>query len=226
MTDIPKRPFVYDPPTDPPYQIIHQTKDYLVLNKPAGLLSVPGRLSEFKDSLANRVQKDFPSATVVHRLDLATSGIIIMPLNREMHAHLGRQFEQRTVSKAYIADVWGQPNLNRGYIEAPMIVDWPNRPRQVVDFENGKPAITKYRIMERNYDHCRLLLKPVTGRTHQLRVHMQYIGNPILGDELYAPDAAYNNFERLHLHAAKIMFKDLSGNIMKFSVLPDFQLNG
>jgi len=216
MQNIPQRPFVYDPPRDPPYRLIFECEQYLILDKPSNLLSVPGRPAEHKDSLAQRVQNDFPTATVVHRLDLATSGIVIMPLTPQMHAHLGQQFEKRRISKTYIADVYGQTNLNSGIIEAPMTVDWPNRPRQIVDFEQGRACTTRYKTLERFQNSSRLLLKPVTGRTHQLRVHMQYIGHPILGDDLYAPDEAYTEYDRLHLHAAKIRFTDLAGKNVKF----------
>lgn len=214
--EIKKRPFIYDPPQDPPYQIIHQDDDILVLDKPAGLLSVPGRLAEYKDSLALRVQKDFPSATVVHRLDLATSGLLIMPLNAVAHKHLGQQLEYRRVSKTYIADIYGAPMASKGIIDAPMIVDWPNRPRQIIDFENGKNARTQWRAFGKDTDKTRVLLKPVTGRTHQLRVHMQYLGHPILGDDLYAHQAAYDMTDRLHLHAAKIRFIHPQGHTCRF----------
>mgnify|MGYP000123746525 CR=1 FL=1 len=212
-----KRPFIYDPPIDPPYKIIYQDDDLLVLDKPAGLLSVPGRPAEHKDSLSARIQTDFPSATVVHRLDLATSGLMIMPLNHTAHKHLGQQLEYRKVSKTYIADIFGQPVARKGIIEAPMIVDWPNRPRQIIDFDNGKKAVTHWRLLKEKENVSRVLLKPVTGRTHQLRVHMQYLGHPILGDDLYAHDDAYDMTDRLHLHAAKIRFVHPKGHWCRFT---------
>lgn len=217
MTKVETRPFIYDPPADPPYKILYQDDDILVLDKPAGLLSVPGRLAEYKDSLSSRVQSDYPDATVVHRLDLATSGLIIMPLNAQAHKHLGQQLEYRKVSKTYVADIFDHPTASRGCIDAPMIVDWPNRPRQIVDFDNGKNATTLWRVLSQHQNHTRVLLKPVTGRTHQLRVHMQYLGHPILGDDLYAHDQAFDAADRLHLHAAKIRFIHPNGQMVRFT---------
>jgi len=186
--------------------IIFQDDDLLVLNKPSGLLSVPGRLVEHKDSLTNRVQEQFPEARVVHRLDMETSGIMLMALNHPAQKNINLQFEKRQVDKTYFARVHGVIPDDTGMIDAPLICDWPNRPRQIVDFENGKPSQTKWQVIQRGDNFTRVKLSPITGRSHQLRVHLQYIGYPILGDPLYATGAARHSVERLQLHATDITF--------------------
>ena len=198
--------FIYQPPMSPYLDIIYQDDDLVVLNKPSGLLSVPGRLPEHQDCLQNRVLKVLPTATIVHRLDMATSGIILMALNKPAHVSISRQFEKRLTQKSYIARVFGKIEHPIGSVEQPLICDWPNRPKQKVDVEQGKAALTHYKVLsyqENNNGHMTTLveLTPVTGRSHQLRVHMLSIGHPILGDRLYAHDQALTLSNRLQLHA-------------------------
>lgn len=193
-----------------PYlDIIYQDDDIVVLNKASGILSVPGRLPEHQDCLQNRVQRVLPTATIVHRLDMATSGIMIMALNKPAHVAISRQFEQRKTQKSYLARVWGLVELNEGSVDLPLISDWPNRPKQKVDHENGKKSLTHYRVLSHNDSideqaNTLLELTPITGRSHQLRVHMLALGHPILGDRLYAPEEALTMRNRLQLHALKL----------------------
>jgi tRNA pseudouridine32 synthase/23S rRNA pseudouridine746 synthase len=199
-----------------PYlNIIYQDNDIVVLNKASGILSVPGRLPEHQDCLQNRVQRVLPTATIVHRLDMATSGLMIMALNKPAHVVISRQFEQRKTQKSYLARVFGTVEKNEGSVDLPLICDWPNRPKQKVDHENGKQSLTHYRVLtdELNSEReCKqndgtstlLELTPVTGRSHQLRVHMLALGHPILGDRLYAHPQALAMSNRLQLHALKL----------------------
>ena len=169
-----------------PYlDIIYQDDDIVVLNKASGILSVPGRLPEHQDCLQNRVQRVLPTATIVHRLDMATSGIMIMALNKPAHVAISRQFEQRKTQKSYLARVWGLVELNEGSVDLPLISDWPNRPKQKVDHENGKKSLTHYRVLSHNDSideqaNTLLELTPITGRSHQLRVHMLALGHCLL----------------------------------------------
>lgn len=193
--------FIYQPPMSPYLDIIYQDDDILVLNKSSGLLSVPGRLPEHQDCLQNRVQRVLPTATIVHRLDMATSGIIIMALNKPAHVAIGRQFEQRQTEKSYIARVYGQLAQAQGSVDLPLICDWPNRPKQKVDHDNGKKSLTHYKLLSSDNNSSLVELTPVTGRSHQLRVHMLALGHPILGDRLYAHPQALALSTRLQLHA-------------------------
>jgi tRNA pseudouridine32 synthase/23S rRNA pseudouridine746 synthase len=181
----------------------------LVAEKPADLLAVPGRGEAGRDHLWGRVQVPYPDALIVHRLDMATSGLIVMARGPESQRRLHRAFAQRLVHKTYHALVEGQVDAEQGTIAAPLICDWPNRPRQIVDTERGKPALTHWRVLERLARHTRLRLEPVTGRSHQLRVHLQSIGHPICGDTLYNPAAAACS--RLALHAAELRFAHPEG---------------
>ncbi|UTF60167.1 RluA family pseudouridine synthase [Gilvimarinus sp. DA14] len=189
-------------------EILWQDDHLLVVNKPPGLLTVPGRGPEKQDCLINRLLIPYPNSRIVHRLDQPTSGLVIVPQSYAALKHIGRQFETRQVSKEYIAVVAGLVAHDSGEVELPLICDWPNRPRQMVDFEHGKPALTRYQVLERNNQTqtSRVLLTPVTGRSHQLRVHMLSLGHPILGDNLYAPEAVVAASDRLLLHAQKIAF--------------------
>lgn len=213
----------YTPSQRPSFELLYQDDHLLVLNKASGLLSVPGKATEHKDSLQLRVQRVFPTASIVHRLDMATSGIMLMALNRASHRHLSRQFELKKISKVYLAKVYGQPKAERGSIELPLICDWPNRPKQMVDFERGKPAVTHWKTLE-TYRECALMqLSPITGRSHQLRVHMLRLGHPILGDRLYAHPKALVMAERLQLHAQSIEFlHPQSEKAMQFQQPADF----
>ena len=195
-------------PTMTPYlEIIFQDDDILVLNKPSGLLSVPGKAKEHADCLQTRAQRVFPTATVVHRLDMATSGLMVMALNRPAHRHISKQFELRETAKTYQAVVFATVQQDCGEINLPLICDWPNRPRQMVDHERGKKALTQWRVLERSNNTTRLELKPITGRSHQLRVHMLSMQHPIIGDRLYAHDQALEMADRLNLHAMFLSFR-------------------
>lgn len=195
----------YNPPTTPYIDIIYQDNDIVVLNKPSGLLSVPGKALEHKDCLERRVKSVYPTATIVHRLDMATSGIMVMALNKAAQRNINQQFATRQTDKTYIARVYGLIEKDEGTIELPLICDWPNRPKQMVCYENGKAATTHYKVLERIADkednHTRVQLIPVTGRSHQLRVHMLSLDHPILGDRLYAHQKALKMATRLQLHA-------------------------
>ncbi|PCJ99434.1 MAG: RNA pseudouridine synthase [Zetaproteobacteria bacterium] len=203
----PRKPpadFTYNPPRSP-LEIIYHDDDFLVLSKPAELLSVPGRKAEHADSLEKRAQAEFPEARIVHRLDMSTSGLIIMAMNAPTHRNLGLQFERRKTKKIYIARVWGQLEKDQGHVDLPLICDWPNRPLQMVDHENGRSSQTDWEVLSREKGATRVALYPITGRTHQLRVHMAEIGHPILGDDFYAHEQALNAESRLQLHAYKLM---------------------
>jgi len=196
--------FTYTPPPDAGLNIVHVDEDVLVLSKPANLLSVPGNKEGHADCLEMRALKEFPTATVVHRLDRGTSGIFIMALNSKSHRHLGLQFEKRKTQKTYIAEVIGLVEEDEGHIDLPMRTDWYNRPKQMVDTYFGREAITKWKVLSRGEETTRLELYPKTGRSHQLRVHLQELGHPILGDSFYAPAHAVAMSKRLLLHAEKL----------------------
>jgi tRNA pseudouridine32 synthase/23S rRNA pseudouridine746 synthase len=209
--------FTYSPPADDGLKIIHQDNEILVLCKPANLLSVSGKLEGHKDCLEARVVKDFPTARVVHRLDRGTSGIFIMALTPHAHRHLGLQFEKRQTAKTYVAEVIGMVEKDNGLIDLPMRTDWYNRPKQMVDTYFGREAVTEWRVLSRNTDTTRLVMNPRTGRSHQLRVHCQEMGHPILGDSFYAPPHAVAMAERLLLHAEKLeVFHPATGERMFF----------
>ena len=181
----------------------------MVAHKPSGLLSVPGKALEHRDSLISRVNTVYPTATVVHRLDMATSGILVLALNKDSHRHISKQFELRLTQKRYFARVHGHIEEDSGEVDLPLICDWPNRPKQMVDFERGKKAITRFEVIERATDdaarrYTLVALYPITGRSHQLRVHMLALGHPILGDRLYAHDEALSMAPRLQLHAESL----------------------
>ena len=203
-----KMQHIYTPPPDTGLDILYQDEFFLALNKPAGLLSVPGNTEQKKDSLTTRVQKEFPDALAVHRLDMCTSGIMLMALGKESHRQFSMMFEQRKIEKCYLAIVDGKPEQSTGEINLPLITDWPNRPKQKVDHETGKPSCTKYKTLsfDSTTDSSEIELKPVTGRSHQLRVHMQALGHVILGDKLYADKKIQEKSERLLLHATLLEF--------------------
>ena len=183
-------------------EIIYAYADILVVNKPTLLLSVPGRAADNKDCLITRLQDNgYPDALIVHRLDWETTGLMVLARNAEAHRELSRQFHDREVEKRYTALCWGQFTEDAGQVELPLRYDPPNKPRQIVDHELGKHALTFWQVLERNPDYCRIELTPYTGRSHQLRVHMQAIDHPILGDILYAHDLAVQAAPRLCLHA-------------------------
>ena len=206
----------YNPP-DTPLDVIHADHEVLVVNKPSGLLSVPGKGAHLADCLLTRVQAAFPEALLVHRLDRDTSGVMVFALTPHAQRHLGLQFEKRQIKKTYVARVWGRVEEKTGTVDLPLIVDWPNRPLQMVDHENGRPAVTDWRVTRRSDTETRVRLFPRTGRSHQLRVHMKEIGHPILGDPFYAEGEA-RDFPRLMLHSESIRFRHPDGGVgMTFS---------
>jgi len=198
----------YQPPPHSQLNTLYEDDYLLVIDKPSGLLSVPGRGAEKQDCMISRVQLTHPSALIVHRLDMATSGILMLALDKDTQRLLSQQFAQRDISKQYIAVVRGKLKEQSALIDQPMICDWPNRPKQIIDVEHGKSAQTRYEVLEyaENSNTSRVRLIPITGRTHQLRVHCQFLGHPILGDQLYADDKAKAMAERLLLHASNILF--------------------
>lgn len=186
-------------PNSPP-ELIYGDEYLLLVNKPAGLLAVPGRGEDKQDCLSARIQQHYPDALIVHRLDMATSGLIIFARGIAMQRHLSTMFSERIVSKRYVAMVAGRLEPESGEVNLPVGADWPNRPRQKVDMAEGKASLTHYRVVSFNADSTRVELEPVTGRTHQLRVHMKAIGHPIVGDNLYDGPPAH----RLMLHACSL----------------------
>ncbi len=226
----------YNPPQDPWLVVLYQDDHIMVVNKPSGLLSVPGRLEEHmlsvpgrleehKDSvMMTRIQRDYPQAESVHRLDMATSGVIVVALTKAAERELKRQFREREPKKQYVARVWGHPSPAEGLVDLPLICDWPNRPKQKVCYETGKPAQTEYEVVEYAADNtARVVLKPITGRSHQLRVHMLALGHPILGDRFYASPEARAMAPRLLLHAEMLTITHPAyGNSMTFKAPADF----
>lgn len=200
------RPFTYDPPQTPWLDVIYHDADILVLNKQAGLLTVAGKTNDLADCLEARAAAQFEGARIVHRLDKDTSGVIVLGLTAAAHANLGLQFENRQTRKTYIARIWGHPEAQSGKIDEPIMTDWPNRPKQQIDYERGRNAITHWQVLEREVTATRVELTPETGRTHQLRVHMLHLGHPILGDNLYASDEILNAATTLQLHAQNLSF--------------------
>jgi len=203
--------------------ILYEDEDLLLVRKPHLLLSIPGRHPLNKDCLITRLQQTYPCASIVHRLDLDTSGIMVIPLNKPTHAHISRQFQQREVEKSYYAVVYGIVEQDRGEIDLPIAPDWNNRPRQVICQERGKQALTRFEVLQRETDRTRLLLKPETGRSHQLRIHMRELGHPILGCDMYAHEEALGMSDRLMLHAATLAFTHpTTGEWLSGECPPDF----
>lgn len=237
LTDVPAS--FADPAEEdaPPYLVPHsrenigllyRDQDLLIVDKPTLLLSVPGRHPLNQDCLLLRLSKRYPGVNAVHRLDLDTSGIMVVPRHRSALSSLARQFQERLIEKTYIARVAGRVKDDRGVIDLPLTADWPNRPRQKVCQLTGKSAITQWRVLSRTNQSSLLELTPVTGRSHQLRVHMNEIGHPILGCDFYAPDAALQAAPRLLLHATSLRFRHpRSGHyISGYSPVPStFALN-
>lgn len=211
MLDPMPKTFYYDPPREPWLAIIHEDDDIVVFDKPSGLLSVPGKDPGLSDSLQTRALGRFPGAGTIHRLDKDTSGIIVMAKHKAAHGHIGKQFEYRQTRKSYVARVWGHVTNEDGLIDLPLATDWENKPRQAVNHEHGRPAQTRWQVIGREANATRLKLIPITGRTHQLRVHMREIGHPILGDEFYATGEALAAADRLQLHAAELGFRHPTG---------------
>ncbi|MEL7105854.1 MAG: pseudouridine synthase [Pseudomonadota bacterium] len=199
----------YAPP-DTPLAILHADHEIVVLNKPSGLLSVPGKGPELADCLLSRLQAVYPDALLVHRLDRDTSGVMVFALTAHAQRHLGLQFEKRQVRKTYVARVAGEMTDPKGEVDLPLAVDWPNRPKQHVDHENGRAAQTEWKVLKRGNGETRVRLFPKTGRSHQLRVHMLALGHPVLGDPFYATGAARDH-PRLMLHSENLRLRHPDG---------------
>lgn len=205
----------YRPPQDA-LNILHHDHEILLADKPSGLLSVPGKGEHLSDCLISRIHVVFPDALLVHRLDMDTSGLMIFALTPHAQRNLNRQFEARQIKKTYVARVFGDIADKTGTVDLPLIVDWPNRPLQMVCHDTGKASQTDWRVLRKGAGETRVRLTPETGRTHQLRVHMQAIGHPILGDPFYATGAA-RDFPRLMLHAETLRLNHPdSGKGIKF----------
>jgi len=202
-----RTPYIYQPPKHTGLNILFQDEYLLIIDKPAGLLSVPGNSVEKQDCMVSRCLAEFENILIVHRLDMLTSGIIVFARNKDVLRAMNKLFAEREVSKTYIAIVDGIVSNDTGEINQPLMVDWPNRPKQKIDAA-GKASCTPYQVLSRDKDTqtTRVQLTPITGRSHQLRVHMMWLGHAILGDEFYATDKVFHKSERLLLHAAKLTF--------------------
>lgn len=214
----------YSPPTSPWITILYQDDHIIVVNKQSGLLSVPGKNPQHHDSVISRVKRDVAFAESVHRLDMPTSGVMVVALTKAAEREIKRQFREREPKKQYIARVFGHLEKDQGHIKLPLCCDWPNRPKQKVCFETGKHADTTYHILARLPDNTSLVqLVPITGRSHQLRVHMQALGHPILGDNFYAPPAISQMADRLLLHAHSLTLSHpATGCMMRFQCDTNF----
>ena len=216
---------LYSPPPHISLDILYEDDSLLIVNKPGGLLSVPGRGDDKQDCLISRVQSEYPDALIVHRLDMSTSGLMVLARGKETERLLSILFQQRKVDKKYIAVVDGKVTPASGEVNLPLITDWPNRPKQKVDFESGKPSKTYYSVLsyDKIYNSSRLELIPLTGRTHQLRVHLQSIQHAILGDELYANSNTIDKSSRLLLHACYLSFQHpITGELIEINSEPEF----
>ena len=209
-------------------QVLYADESMLVFDKPAGLLSVPGRGEDKQDCLSARAQRQFSDARVVHRLDMATSGLMVMARGAAAQRHLNDAFASRDIAKRYIAVVHGHlpaPAERWGVIELPITVDWPNRPRRVIDPISGKPSLTRWRVLTQapagltlTTPVTRIELEPVTGRSHQLRVHLLAIGHAIAGDQLYGSPEVQAMASRLLLHACSLELQHpVTGQILRFA---------
>jgi tRNA pseudouridine32 synthase / 23S rRNA pseudouridine746 synthase len=212
----------YRPPTEPWLDVIHADDDLVVLNKPSGLLSVAGKDPALADCLEARVKGRWPTAAMAHRLDKDTSGVLVMCLNKKALGHVGQEFEQRRAKKSYVARVWGDIEADEGRVDLPLATDWENKPRQRVDYERGRPSVTDWKVEAREGGITRVRLYPLTGRTHQLRVHMLELGHPILGDPFYSTGQALAAADRLQLHAEELAFNHPQGHWVSFRVPPPF----
>jgi tRNA pseudouridine32 synthase/23S rRNA pseudouridine746 synthase len=217
MADFPPTDPDYRPPMEPYLVVAHEEADFVVLDKQSGLLTVPGKHPSLSDCLESRAKARWPTAAVVHRLDKDTSGLILLALNKKAHGKLGSQFEHRRTEKEYVARVWGHMDADSGRIDLPLATDWERKPKQRVDHEHGRASQTEWQVIGREANATRLRLFPLTGRTHQLRVHMLSIGHPILGDPFYAEGEALAAADRMQLHAEVLGFDHpVSGERMRF----------
>lgn len=194
-----------------PITLLHADASLLVLDKPSGLLSVPAKPPGPADCVEARLRARFPEALLIHRLDRDTSGVMVFARTPLAQRHINWQFERRQTVKTYIARVWGHVAADSGRIDLPLICDWPNRPLQMVCHDRGKPSVTDWRVLAREPGATRVELTPLTGRSHQLRVHLLALGHPILGDSFYAHREALAAAPRLQLHAARLAFRHPEG---------------
>ncbi len=205
--------------------IHYADEDIVIANKPSGLLSVPGRGPEKHECLLSHLQLIYPEIKIVHRLDMDTSGLMVLALNADVHRALSRQFQERETSKTYQAISAGLPSAEQGSINLPMRCDWDRRPLQMIDFKQGKSAQTHWKTLQQSNDQFLVELTPITGRSHQLRLHMKSLGHPILGDNLYADPITLKMSSRLLLHATSLSFTHpVSGQWLEFNLLPEFSL--
>jgi len=207
--------------------VIYSDEHLIIANKPSGLLSVPGRGVDKQECLLSHLLVQFPDAKIVHRLDMDTSGLMVVARSAEVHKHLSRQFQERQTQKTYLAVCCGIPCLDNGVIKLPMRCDWERRPLQMIDFKQGKGAQTYWKVLQQHKTHFLVELTPITGRSHQLRLHMKSLGHPILGDNLYADNRSLNSSSRLLLHATTLKFMHpITLQMVHFECQPDFpQLN-
>jgi ribosomal large subunit pseudouridine synthase A len=209
----------YNPPQEPWLDLVYRDDYIAVVNKPSGLLSVPGNQPQYYDSAMSRVKEKYGFCEPAHRLDMATSGILLFALSKAADRELKRQFREREPKKYYQALVWGHLEHDHGVVELPLICDWENRPRQKICFERGKRAVTFYDVLQRYPNNTtRVKLTPITGRSHQLRLHMLALGHPILGDKFYAHPQAKALSPRLCLHAESLQIQHpITGETMEFT---------
>jgi len=214
----------YNPPQEPWLDLVYRDDYIAVVNKPSGLLSVPGNQPQYYDSAMSRVKEKYGFCEPAHRLDMATSGILLFALSKAADRELKRQFREREPKKYYQALVWGHLEHDHGVVELPLICDWENRPRQKICFERGKRAVTFYDVLQRYPNNTtRVKLTPITGRSHQLRLHMLALGHPILGDKFYAHPQAKALSPRLCLHAESLQIQHpITGETMEFTAPVDF----
>ena len=209
----------YNPPQEPWLDLVYRDDYIAVVNKPSGLLSVPGNQPQYYDSAMSRVKEKYGFCEPAHRLDMATSGILLFALSKAADRELKRQFREREPKKYYQALVWGHVEQEHGVVELPLICDWENRPRQKICFERGKRAVTFYDVLQRYPNNTtRVKLTPITGRSHQLRLHMLALGHPILGDKFYAHPQAKALSPRLCLHAESLQIQHpITSETMEFT---------
>lgn len=214
----------YNPPLKPYLDIIYEDPAIIVINKPSGILSVPGKEEHLFDSILTRVQKKYPLAAAAHRLDMSTSGLLVVPKTRLAASILGKQFQNRTVEKCYYAWVAGKVEKDTGEIDLPIALDENNKPLQKIDFKNGRRAVTQFECVYKSDQRSLMKLHPVTGRSHQLRLHMKEFGHPILGDKWYATPEIRAMAPHLYLHAGELSFDDpTTGKRFCFKVAPPFE---
>jgi len=214
------------PPYAPPkgsLPVIYQDDHLLIIDKPAGLLTVAGMTEELADCVASRAMQHFPGAMIVHRLDMSTSGVLALALDAKSHRNLSMQFMKRYTEKTYVAEVWGSPPSDSGSVDLPLGPDTERRPRQRVDHAEGRPSLTHWQLLDRRDHVSRLELRPITGRRHQLRVHMNELGCPIIGDEMYGTAESFAAAPRLMLHAATLTLRHPANGVpVTFKAPPPF----